>query len=70
MDGLEAEYAGRAAVISLNAAEPANERLQQSYAVRGHPSAVILDSEGQVTQRYFGVETAVTLRAALNDVIP
>ncbi len=70
MNGLAEEFEGQAAVVQLDAAIPANEHLQQSYGVRGHPSAVILDSEGQVTQRYFGVETAVTLRSALNDVLP
>ena len=70
MNGLEAEFADRATVISLDAAEPANERLQLRFGVRGHPSAVILNSNGQVTQRYFGVETAVTLRTALNAAIP
>ncbi|MCA9949566.1 MAG: hypothetical protein KDE48_07975 [Anaerolineales bacterium] len=69
MNGLAEEFEGRATVVQLDANVLANERLQLTYGVRGHPSAVILDSEGQVTQRYFGVETAVALRSALNDVL-
>lgn len=56
MNGLAEEFEGQATVVQLDANVLANERLQLTYGVRGHPSAVILDSEGQVTQRYFGVE--------------
>lgn len=70
MNGLAEEYEGQIAVMQLDANIEVNERIQQQFGVRGHPSAVIIDSQGQVIQRYFGVETAVTLRSALNEVIP
>lgn len=70
MNELTEEFEGQVTVMQLDANIPANERMQQSFGVRGHPSSVILDSNGQVVQRYFGVETAVTLRSALNNVLP
>jgi len=54
----------------LNVELPDNERIQQSYGLRGHPAAVILNEDGVVVERYFGVETAVTLRPILKATIP
>ena len=70
MNGIEAEFKGQVTVVRLNAAEPENARLQTDYGVRGHPSIVILDESGLVTKRFIGAQTAETLRAALNDVVP
>jgi thioredoxin-like negative regulator of GroEL len=68
VDGLSADFAGRAAVLQLNAAEPANEALQARYNVRGHPSFVVLDGNGRAVQRFFGPQTEEPLRQALEDV--
>ena len=70
MDGLEAEFSGRVHFARLNVDEPEQARIQQSYGMRGHPSVVILDANGEPTQRYFGAEEAETLRAALSAVAP
>lgn len=68
MNGIEQEFTGSANVIRLNVDEPKNERIQQSYGVRGHPSVVILDAAGQVSERFFGEVATETLREALNTV--
>jgi thioredoxin-like negative regulator of GroEL len=68
VDGLSTEFEGRAAVVQLNAAVPANEALQARYNVRGHPSFVVLDADGQAVQRFFGPQTEELLRQALEDV--
>lgn len=68
VDGLSAEFAGRASVQQLNAAEPASEALQARYNVRGHPSFVVLDGDGQPVQRFFGPQTEDLLRQALEQV--
>ncbi len=68
VDGLSAEFEGRAAVLKLNAAEPANEALQGRYDVRGHPSFVVLDANGQPVQRFFGPQTEELLREVLEQV--
>ena len=68
MDGIEQECSGKAEVIRLNVDVPENERIQQTYGVRGHPSIVILDTEGQVSERFFGEAAPEILREALNTV--
>lgn len=69
MDGIEQEYRGKAEVIRLNVDEPENERIQQTYGVRGHPSVVIIDEDGQVAERFFGTASTESLQQALNKVI-
>jgi thioredoxin-like negative regulator of GroEL len=68
VDGLGDEFEGRATVLQLNAAEQANEELQARYNVRGHPSFVLLDGDGQVGQRFFGPQSEAVLRQALEQV--
>ncbi|MDX1413753.1 MAG: hypothetical protein R3293_06150 [Candidatus Promineifilaceae bacterium] len=68
VDGLEREFAGRANVVQLDAAEAGNEHLQQAFGLRGHPSFVILDADGRVQQTFIGPQTAEILRAALRAV--
>jgi thioredoxin-like negative regulator of GroEL len=63
VDGLKAEFAGQAAVIRLNA-EAAAE-LMNDYGGRGHPTFVVLDGKGDVTQRFTGPQPEETLREAV-----
>jgi thioredoxin-like negative regulator of GroEL len=70
VNGVRQEFEGRVAVYSLNVADEANLALQQSYDLRGHPTAVVLDADGVPTERYFGVVDADTLREALRVVAP
>jgi thioredoxin-like negative regulator of GroEL len=70
VDGLAVEFSGQVNVARLDAALPANERLQAGYGLRGHPAFVVLDAAGSVTERFVGPQTAATLRAALTAVTP
>lgn len=70
MNGVRQEFEGRVAVYLLNVADETNLALQQSYDLRGHPTAVVLDADGVPTERYFGVVDADTLREALRVVAP
>ena len=65
VDGLEAEFAGQAAVIRLNAVGTEMTQLMSNYGVRGHPSFVVIDTNNEVTQRFIGPQTAETLRDAI-----
>jgi hypothetical protein len=65
VNGLAEEFAGDVDVQRLNAAEGITNRLQAEYGVRGHPSFVVLDGEGAVTQRFFGPQEEATLREAM-----
>jgi thioredoxin-like negative regulator of GroEL len=68
VDGLEAEYGEEVNFVRLNVELPDNERIQQSYGLRGHPSVAILDVNGEMVQGVFGAETAVNLRPFLDNI--
>jgi len=68
VNGLEREFEGRLTVIRLDANVPANERLQLSYGMRGHPTFLVLNETGDVSAQYFGRQTAETLREAMTAV--
>lgn len=69
MNGLEAEFGDEVNFFRLNAVEPDVLQVQQTYGLRGHPSVAVLDESGAVTARYFGPETAETLRGDLTAVL-
>ncbi len=68
VNGLEAEFANRVAVVRLNAADPRVVAQQAAYGVRGHPSFVVLDDQGQPQRRFLGPQPVETLRAAMSAV--
>jgi len=68
VDGLSDEFDGQVKVLQLNVADQANEELQARYNVRGHPSFVMLDADGQVAQRTFGPQAESVLRQALKQL--
>jgi thioredoxin-like negative regulator of GroEL len=70
VDGLEAEYGEQINFVRLNVEIPENERIQQGYGLRGHPSVAILDADGVMVQGVFGAETAVNLRTYLDQIVP
>lgn len=69
VNGLEEEFAGQINVLRLNAVETENEELMQSYGLRGHPSFVVLDENGRVSQTYFGPQNEDMLRTAVQSAI-
>ena len=69
MDGLEAEYGTQVNFKRLNVELPDNERIQQHYGLRGHPSIAILNAKGELVHGVFGVETAVNLRPFLDELV-
>lgn len=70
VNGLEAEFAGKVAVIRLNAADPRVVAQQAAYNVRGHPSFVLLDAQAQPQHRFLGPQAIETLRAAMSTALP
>ena len=53
----------------LNAAERENVTIQRGYGLQGHPSVAILDAKGNVVERYFGGQSAETLRLVIEKVL-
>ena len=70
VNGLGEEFSNTVAVVLLNSAVPAEQRLAQSYGLRSHPSFAVLDSQGEVSQQFFGPQPEETLRAAMEGVAP
>lgn len=70
VNGLEAEFANEITVQRLDAVEPENVELMQTYGVRGHPSFVILDKNGRVDQIFFGPQEEDVLRVAIQNNLP
>jgi thioredoxin-like negative regulator of GroEL len=68
VDGLEAEFDGKVDVFQLDANETENAALHAEYRLRGHPAFAVLDETGFVTARFFGPQTADTLREAMTAV--
>jgi hypothetical protein len=68
VNGLEEEFAGEIAVVRRDAASNHGAALQTYYGVRGHPSFAILDADGDVLARFYGPQSAGTLRAAMEQV--
>lgn len=69
VDGLAEEFEGEVKVIQLDASQPENTQLQADYGVRGHPSFVVLDGNGQVTLTLLGPQSAETLRQAMSNIV-
>jgi thioredoxin-like negative regulator of GroEL len=69
VNGLESEFAGRVAVLQLDANEADNAQLQQKYGMRGHPTFVVLDEKGRAVQTFIGPQSEAVLQEALTAVI-
>ena len=69
VNGLENDFAGRAAVLQLDANMEDNASLQQQYGMRGHPTFVVLDENGRALQTFIGPQTEGVLSEALSAVI-
>jgi thioredoxin-like negative regulator of GroEL len=69
VNGLEQEFSGQLQVMRLDADDPVNEQLMQDLGLRGHPSFAVIDAQGNITARFFGPQSAETLREALQNVL-
>lgn len=68
VNGLEAEFGEQIKVERLDAAKQENADLMAEFGVRGHPTFVVVDADGQVQQTFVGPQTGETLRDALTAV--
>ena len=69
MNGLEIEYGSKVDFQSLDASLPENLDVQASYGVRGHPTFVILDENGEITASFIGPQDQAVLRGAITAVL-
>ena len=68
VNGLGEEFEGRVSTFRLDADQATNARLQAEFGLRGHPSFVVLDNDGGVTQRFFGPQLEMVLRESMEAV--
>lgn len=69
VNGLEATFGGQVDIRLLDAASGQGKRLFQDYRLPGHPSYVILDTQGEVLWRAFGPQSAGALEAGVEQAI-
>ena len=69
MNGLEDEYSTQLEFVRLNAAEPDNAAIQQGFGLRGHPTVVIIDADGNAEAKFIGEQSAETLRDAIESML-
>ncbi|MFN2189882.1 MAG: TlpA family protein disulfide reductase [Candidatus Promineifilaceae bacterium] len=69
VDRLQVEFDGRVSVYRLNAAQEINVRIQSQWGLRGHPSFAVLDEDGSIVHQFFGPQTEIDLRQAMESVI-
>jgi hypothetical protein len=69
VDELEVEFGAQMTVLRLNAAEQASQTLMFDYGLNGHPSFAVLDSKGNVAQRFAGTQPKEALKEAMATVL-
>ena len=70
MNGLKDEYGDTIEFYRLDANDPEMQQIQNDLDLRGHPSVAILDQNGAVIQRFFGVQPAEMIKPYLDAVKP
>lgn len=68
VNGLESDFSGRMAFEQRNADDPIHQTTMNAYGLRGHPSYVLLDSNGQVLWSAIGPLSEAGLRQAIEQV--
>jgi protein-disulfide isomerase-like protein with CxxC motif len=69
VNGLDEEFEGKMSVIQLNAAVEANEKLQNQWGLRGHPTFALVDANDSVVQLLFGPQPEAVLREAMEPLV-
>lgn len=69
VDGLERDLGDRAQVIRLDVYTGLGQQMAARYGVRGVPTFVVLDGEGNVHQVSGGIPDVGSLAAAVDELI-
>ena len=67
VDGFKAEF-DHIHFERVNVGSKENERFQQTFGLRGHPSWVALDATGAIVEKRVGAISAENLRAILESL--
>ena len=69
VDGIERDLEGRASVIRLSVVSEVGSRAAQQYGVRGVPTLIIFDGNGQVVETSVGVPNRKSVVAQVTGLI-
>ena len=69
MDGLERKLDGKASVIRLDVMSQVGRQAAARFGVRGVPTLILVDSEGEVTLRQVGIIRPGGVRSRVDDII-
>ncbi|MCO6453507.1 MAG: thioredoxin family protein [Caldilineales bacterium] len=67
--GLESEYGDRIAFQSFNVGEPEGRQAAETYRVRGHPTILIVNEQGDIVWTRVGVTPLADLKIAIEESI-
>lgn len=68
VNGLENDFGGRVAFEQRNADDPVHQTAMNAYGLRGHPSYVVLNPNGEVLWSATGPLSEAALRQAIEQV--
>ena len=69
VNGLMADYEEAVVYLSLDAASGRGKRAFDGYGLPGHPSYVLINTQGDVTWRAFGPQSRSSLQDALDGAL-
>lgn len=69
MDGIERDLAGKAQVLQLNVMDNVGGQLAARYSVRGVPTFLVLDGDGEVVLRQVGRPRRQDIMAAIEALL-
>ena len=69
VDGLAEKYQAEVVTKRINANEGEGPAIMRAYEVRGHPTVLIFDHQGQEVQRFTGPQPAEAIEQVLQTTI-
>jgi hypothetical protein len=69
VNGLKADFEDAVVFLSLDAASGRGKLAFDDYGLPGHPSFVLINTEGDVTWRAFGPQSRANLQDALEGAL-
>jgi hypothetical protein len=69
VNGLNSEYEGSIKVTALNAGFGEGKQLFDQFGLPGHPSFVLIETDGEVVWRAFGPQSLESLQTVISGVL-
>ena len=69
VDGLAEKYQAEVVTKRINANEGEGPTIMRAYGIRGHPTLLIFDRQGQEVSRFSGPQPAETIEEVLQEAL-